>query len=82
MVNWRGGGYGVLGGDVGGEQWGAAMGGIAGKFGGGGSEMGDKKRGAFERGAWGIWGAFRGLWRGLCGSLGGSSLLFPPPGRG
>ena len=45
MVNWRGGGYGVLGGDVGGEQRGAAMGGIAGKLGGGGSEMGDKKRG-------------------------------------
>lgn len=81
MVNWRGGGHGVLGGDVGGEQWGAAMGRIAGKLGGGG-ERWVTRRGEFERGAWGIWGAFRGLWRGLCASLGGSSLLFPPPGRG
>ena len=64
------------------KRGGAAVGAIGGEIGGGGGARWVTRRGEFERGAWGIWGAFRGLWRGLCGSLGGSSLLFPPPGRG
>ena len=69
-----------------GGMWGVSSGGrpweeLQVNWGGGGARW-VTRRGEFERGAWGIWGAFRGLWRGLCGSLGGSSLLFPPPGRG